>query len=248
MSFVLTYSLGSTPVPGAAGSSSAASGAVAKQASDFREYIAQQSPGFLRQRWGARFMGLIGLSSDTIAEGAQQAVAARFTRSPIFPPDAYELIGAERSMPRFPSETLAAYRERVLDAWNAWRNAGTEIGLIDQLSYFPVTAEVYANADWDWDSDSENWSRFWVVLTDHGWTDDGAWGDPGIWGDGGTWGSSASLEEVRSIQALIRQWKPGHMVCVHVVVVLDENAWSPTPSGDWDRMENRSDAAIYWPG
>lgn len=247
MSFVLTYSLSSPPVSGAAGSSQS-SGSTSIRARDFREYIFQQSPGFLRQKWGARLMGLVGLAADISAEGAQQAIAARFSQSPIFPPDAYALIGSERSMPRFPSETLASYRERVLDAWNAWRNAGTEIGLIDQLSYFPVTAQIYTNADWDWDGDASNWSRFWVVLTDHGWTDDGTWDDPGIWDDGGTWDSTASIEEVRSIQALIRQWKPGHMVCVNVVVVLDANAWSPTPTGDWDRMENRNEAASYWPG
>jgi len=242
-SYSLTTPPSTAPVPAQAGTPP-----VTRQARDWREWMYRQSPGFLRNTWGQRFMGVLGLMLDALSEGTQQAVTARFFKSKTFPDDAYPLLGAERSMPRFPAESLAAYRARVLDAWNAWQQAGTAIGIIDQLGKLGFTATIYQNHEWDWDSDPANWSRIWVVITAHPWTNDGDWGDPGIWGDGGTWGSNASREEVRSVQNLVRQWKPAHVVVEHVIVVLDGGSWSPTPTGDWDRWENRSAAAIYWPG
>jgi hypothetical protein len=91
------------------------------------------------------------------------------------------------------------------------------------------------------------WSRFWVVLTDHSWTDDGTWGDPGTWGDGGTWATTATPDEVRAVRNIVRLFKGAHEVCTFVVVVLDEPTWdTEQPDGTWGNPINRSEAAAYW--
>src|SRR5690606_37201251 len=149
----------------------------------------------------------MGMMFDLLAEGAQAAVLASKFGSEYFAPDALDYIGVERNLPRFPGETDTNYEARLRDAWNLWRQAGTNGGIIAMFDALGIAAEIKTNADWDWDGDTDNWSRFWVVLTDHSWVSDGEWGDPGTWGDGGTWGSNATPDEVRAVRNIVRLFK-----------------------------------------
>ena len=91
------------------------------------------------------------------------------------------------------------------------------------------------------------WSRLWVVLTGHGWVDDGIWDDPGTWDDGGTWDTDATPDEVRATRNIVRLFKSAHEVCPAICVVLDELPWAANqPDGTWGNPLNRSLSAAYW--
>lgn len=51
------------------------------------------------------------------------------------PEDALRLLGEERGLQRYPGEHLAAYRNRVLNAWTFWSQAGTLPGMVAALEH-----------------------------------------------------------------------------------------------------------------
>jgi hypothetical protein len=210
------------------------------------------SPTVFRGTSGEKLLaGTIGVFFDAAAEGCNQAVKARFFGSDTFPPSALPYLGAGRSMPRYALDTDDTYIARLRDAWNIWPQAGTAIGIERQLAALGLTATVKdrtTTPTWNWDSDTENWSRFWVVITGHPWSP-WTWGDGTLFGDGHTWGSDATVDEVRSVRALVRKWKPAQVVCDHIIVVMDEPTWdAQQPDGSWNNPAMRNPAAIYWKG
>lgn len=219
---------------------------------DFREWASLLSPGSWRAYWGTRFIGgAIGLLFDMLAEGASIAVFVSKMGSRNFPDDSPDLLGIERNMPRFPGEATTSYTQRLKDAWKLWRESGTSGGINKMFfRWLPATSVTFhTNASWDWDSQPTNWSRLWVVLIAHPWTDDGTWDDPGTWDDGGTWDTTATADEVRAARDIVRSFKSGHEICVAICVVLDEVTWNANqPDGTWGDVTNRTPAASYWDG
>lgn len=220
-------------------------------AKDYREYTKNTSPGFLKGTLGERLVGALhGLFADFIAECVQEAVLARFITSPTFLPDsALGPIGEGRLLPRYAFETDASYQEAVQRPWSAWSQAGTAAEMARQFARTGVTVTVKRNGetDWQWDYDTDDWSRFWLLVTDHPWPGDSNWGDRGDWGDGGVWGLAdvAGTAGVETLRAVVRQWKPAHIRCASIVVIVDNSVWA-NPSGyDWDQPENRSEGALY---
>lgn len=206
----------------------------------------------------------IGFLHDVMAEFALQASKGGLMRSNTFHVSGLPLIGTERQMPRYPSESDAEYLLRLRDAWTAWGKSGNFNAIVDQLAVIGLTAEIWEQGQkgpapargssviWNWDDDAANWSRFFVVITGHPWVSDGDWGDPGTWGDGGTWGSTATPEEVQTAQAIATHWKDAEAVYPHIIIVLDSGTWAgvkPVTTGDrYDVPANRSDSAIYLDG
>ena len=218
----------------------------------FQRYAADAlSPTVFQGDNGQKLMpGTLGVFFDAAAEGCNQAIKARFFGSDTFPPSALPYLGDGRAMPRYPIDTDASYLARRRDAWNIWKQAGTKIGIDRQFAALGLTASVKdrSTPGWNWDGDTDNWSRFWVVITAHPWTT-WTWGSGVLYGDGHTWGSTATLEDVRSVRALVRKWKPAHTVCDHIIVVMDAVTWAAEqPDGTWYNPANRSGAAIYWKG
>lgn len=213
---------------------------------DFRTFAKRLAHLPLSFLMGERFVGLIGLMFDMLAEGAMLAVAARSLLSRTFPEDALPLIGNERNLPRYPGETLTAYADRLWRAWKIWEQAGSDIGTIQQFAAYGATCTVVKNADWNWDGDTTK-SRIWYVLRGHGFKRGNKCGDGVILGGGSTLGSTASVQQVQAARVLARTFKPGHMRVERIVVVVNPAAVI-TPTGNWDAPENRSPDAIYWAG
>jgi hypothetical protein len=216
---------------------------------DYRDYVFNLSPVFLRGINGERYVGAaLGLMSDTFMEAVQQAVLARSFTSPTFPADASAHLGKDRLLPQYPMEDNDVYLAVIKDAWNVWAQAGTDLGLIRQFDRIGVTVEIKGNHEWNWDGSTADWSRFWVIVTNHSWSTDGFWSSPGTWGDGGVWGLSdgppgAALAD--SLRGIVAQWKPVHYRCEKIIIVLDPANWTETPDGTWDQWENRDTGAVY---
>lgn len=209
----------------------------------FRKWAIDNAPTWLRGTWGGKLTEMFGFLFDTIEETNFEAGAAGSLEAPTFPADAIGLIGSERNMERYNSETDDQYATRIHGAWVAWPQAGTRNGLLSQLAGAGFDAEIKEMRDWDWDGNAANWSRIWVVIHNTGWVRT-TWGDGRKWGEG-VWGVNAPRDVVHTLRRLIRKWKPAHVVAI-VVVVLDEVTWAlEQPDGSWDIPANRSRSALY---
>lgn len=257
----------------------------------FRDIAWALSPPRLRTTKAARMVyALIGLPLDMIAEAAKQATLARFPS--YCPEDTLPLHGRDRGIRRGPLENVAAYRTRLLLWLDAWRSAGVGRGLLDQLAGYlsPQTCRVRIwtqigviytrEADgtfaisratrglFNWDGQTSLWARFWLIIDSIGgvpWSRDGTWGDGEVWGEGVglTWGSTATIDQVETIRAIIADWKPAQSVCKNIIISFDASAFAPTdaspplPDGSWGHWSKnvsgvqvpaRDDRAIYWGG
>jgi hypothetical protein len=185
----------------------------------FRQYMTELAPPWLRGRWGEAWNGTVGTVLDLVAEGALEAVKARFLRHA--PADALPYAGTDRQIERAPSESEVTYRARLLGAFETWRLAGTNKGITTALAVIGYPkARVFENHDW-FPSDPR-WWRFWIVIDPpHGFS---AWklGDGtklgmkllGLSTDGDT---KAALDLLRRV---IRKWKAAHTTCERIIIVL----------------------------
>ena len=207
----------------------------------YRQWALENSPPWMRGTWGEKLLNIIGGVFDEAYGAVYQAGAAGSVDAPTFPNDALGLVGSERNIERYPSETDAQFKVRVKGAWESWAQAGT-MRLVAELAAAGFTAVIKENWQWDWDGDSANWSRFWVVITGHDW-ELTQWGE-GVWGEG-VWGCDATIAEAQTLIRLVRKWKPAHAVAI-IVVVFDLDAWdSDQPDGTWGDPANRNTAALY---
>ena len=127
--------------------------------------------------------------------------------------------------------------------------------------------------NWDWDGTpaiTNRWSRFWVIIYPPSslWTTNPDWDDVTgpSWTDPiDTWGSTATDDEVSTIQSLVSEWKPAGTRCVNIIIAFDPASFVPTaarestglPDGYWDhwsrrvggvRVPARLSTARYWDG
>ncbi len=127
-----------------------------------------------------------GALADEHLEYVATALRARYAE--LAPEDGLNLLGAERNFVRYPAESLDAFRQRIIGAWEFWQWAGTEYGLglaLSQLGYNSAIVPVRSY-------DNTRWSEFDVYLYASSRSYDG------------------SQEERNRILAVINQIKPGH--------------------------------------
>ena len=130
--------------------------------------------------------------------------------------------------------------------------------------YHPTTA-------WNWDGDTRRWSRFWLILYPPNtlWTPTVGWGSGDVWGSNTfgdpdtqvTWGSTARLNEVNQIRALVSEWQAPHARCQNIIVAWNTTVFRPDqtapplPDGTWHNyakivsgayVRSRDPSAIYW--
>ena len=237
----------------------------------------------------------LDIIKNAFVERARLGLLVRFpqqdpTGTPA-PDDALAAMGRDRRIVRGLSETSKAYAARLLTWLDTWATAGNPFTLMNQLAAYmgplPMlrTVDVRGNwftrnangtqsallaqANWDWDGAADalrRWSRFWVIIYPNGlWTTDGTWGDGGEWGDGRSWGSTALVSQVKTIQGIVKAWKPAGTRCVNIILAFDNSSFTPTtardgtgiPNGTWGTrattvdgvaVPSRLSTARYWDG
>ena len=226
----------------------------------YRDWLQKGSTTWLAGEVSSRFVqGVWGLIGDMIADAMIEGLwLSKLAMGEAKAEDTLRLTGAERRMWRYPGEPLDTYRLRLMNAWDTYEFAGTDQSIEQQFANMGLTAEVFENPDWDWDGDAgnEKWWRFWVVIhPPHPWITGYRYGETPV-GDGMrygdpyfTYGTTMSVYDVQAVRDLVRQWKPAHMQCVYIIIVLDETAWlADLPDGSWNSSANRNPAAIYISG
>lgn len=221
----------------------------------FREAAWNLSPARLRTAKAARMVyAFIGIPLDAIAEGAEQAVNARFPEK--CPEDALPYLGRDRSIIRGPEEGATSYRLRLRLWRESWRGAGVGRAMLDQIAGFltpqtcrmriwtqvgvvytreasgAFTVERASGGTWNWDGQADLWARFWVIIYSNGgvpWTRAPRWGSGGTWVSrpGLTWGSSATVSEARSIRGIVDEFKPAASQCRNVIIAFDATMFAP---------------------
>jgi hypothetical protein len=140
-------------------------------------------------------------------------------RDPNSPDDVLPLVGAERGLPRYPIETPDQYRARLLDAWNAYKFAGSEQTIERQfeLAGYPGVDITFDPAALGPNGEAAPyWSQFWVYFphsSGHPVTGDGAHYNAFTWGDGTLYGVGTSIDFYALIHGIVRKWKPSRWIC-----------------------------------
>jgi hypothetical protein len=184
----------------------------------FRDYMIELAPPWLRGRWGEAWNGTVGLVMDMTAEGAMQAVKARFLKRG--PADALPYAGTDRQIERAPGEPDDVYRARLLAAFETWRLAGTNKGILTALAVIGYSkARIFESHDWY--PIDPRWWRFWLVIEPpHAFTSwklgDGTKLGTKLLGLGGA-EAKAALDLLRRV---VRKWKAAHTVCEKIIIVL----------------------------
>lgn len=188
---------------------------------NYREFVATIVPRVLRGRFGRAFAGTTAFMFDALAASLKQAVRSAWVGdTPGNGPahDGLSASGSELSLPRYPRETWSQYHERLQRAWTDWPLAGDETSIVSQLAAagWPG-AEVQFEADWP--SLLTTWSQF-VVFFPEGThlvlpaAEIGSF----LIGDGTLIGPrNITLEDIATLRAIIRKFKPAHWVCRYVV-------------------------------
>lgn len=198
----------------------------------YKQYAEDTAPAWGAEYW-LRLHSVLGLFIDTLAEGIAQAVRARFIDQA--PADALNHIAQERGLEPGPTETVAQFRDRLQQAFEAYLFAGTEQAILDQLAAVGFTdVTVYENEDW-YPGTSE-WWRFWVVFDPpHSFPEPtGAW-DTSVW-DAFTWDGVPDAT-ITLMQRIIRKWKSAHSKLVAGIIVHTGSIWDHSLTWDsstWD--------------
>lgn len=127
-----------------------------------------------------------GALADEHLEYVATALRGRYAE--LAPEDALNLLGAERNFVRYPAESLDAFRQRIIGAWEFWQWAGTEYGMGLALSQLGYNSAIVPVRNYD----NTRWSEFDVYLY------------------AGTRSYDGSVEEKNRILAIINQIKPAH--------------------------------------
>lgn len=228
----------------------------------FRDYIKKISPPWLANTYGERLLFGIALPVDALFDMLNQGIKARMPGYGTS--TALTLIGNDRSLPRYASESDFAYIFRLQNAFDTWHLAGGIVNFLSQLAvYFLPAAPRFrvvsgdrlwytysagvatrtfsAMPNWLWDTTSNAWWRSWVIIDPLalGWTVGPVFGAAGvtIGGTTRTIGSSVTQSQASEIFALVRKWKPAHTYLVSVMITFDTNLFEATDAYGADQPD-----------
>lgn len=202
----------------------------------FREQLLDLSPPWLRAYWSERFMGLVlGYVHDVAAEALGFALRQGWIADNVVPVDALPHQGRNFGLRRYPIETPPQFITRMRQAWDLWEHAGHESPIESQLATLGfVGAQVFTPGIAAIDPVGY-WSHFVVYFP---------LGSHPIWSAGPAWGSFSwgeqywgpvgiSGDELETIRAVIRQWKPADWICRAIVFQLTGTSWGTSPWGSF---------------
>lgn len=160
----------------------------------------------------------------------------------------------------------------LLRQLRAYLQADVKVATVDRRgNWYQINADgseiaTLYSGPFDWDGEPLSaWSRFWVVIYPVDgvpWSVSPDWGDSTLWGDG-LWGhpeltigTTATTDQVVSIRAIIRDWKPVNAVCEWIILAFDPASFQPSysPGGTWGTWGNHTGAPVrlstarYWRG
>lgn len=175
----------------------------------FLEWVESWSPAHFSGELSAGWFGvLIGLRGNLLAECSRLVLVGPWLSHPDSPDDILPLVGAEYRMPRYPLETAAQYRARLLRAFEIHDFAGTPACINGQIADAQLVGEVLFQPMHPGpapDFLTPYWSQFWITTT------------------------STSAEELTTLRQIARRWKPVEWILRYLIV---ETPALLSPTGD----------------
>ena len=162
-----------------------------------RDQIKTICPSWLQDGVGERLMYALGLAADAILDKLTRAIDARCPGRTT-DDGAIAALCNDRQIVRGPNESASAIGSRLQSAFDSWRMAGTETGLLTQLlgyaSPYQITATVVANSYFPYGLSAGNripikQASMWGTLSQIGLSATHAQSVPGNW----SWDDSTSV-------------------------------------------------------
>lgn len=200
---------------------------------DFQESLAAY---WLRAEPGGFWLRAVGSAKDRLEHWLREGVLARWLQISGGNYDAFALSRAayERQTDQFPGETTTAHVARVRAAFDDWSRAGTAFKLAEIIT--------------EWQTSLYGFYSVYVVEGNGRWWQTGsiqfdvtAGIGPSQWGNFGFWNACAAIFVLNStgagpgaapevatdsLRALVKAWKPGHVIWSRFIIVqLDTNMW-----------------------
>ncbi len=212
-------------------------------ADNYKDFMEDISPPWLREKKGARYVRSLGDSIDAMVQPVKQGVKVRFPL--IAPRDALAVLGEERGLPKSVAETYEQYASRLQQAWETWPWAGTPTGVLQALydaGYTEAHLLIKRGRDFSLDGDrhlvtvemgfeleldrpESFWSVFLLVIP--------SWdGTPPVDGS----------DEAEAMKKLVRKWKAAHATMDRIVIVEDGLIWGYPSTQEW------GDPGLVWGG
>lgn len=188
---------------------------------DFVDFVFSKLPGPWSKpsSLAAGFFGVLcGDTGNRLAQGLSIAVRMPLLKDSESPDDVLPLIGDERTMPRYPIETPAQYRARLISAWDTFGAIGEPtIPAQFALAGYPGVQIQFKPAELGPNGEAAPyWSQFWLYFphsSGHPVTTDGAhWGSFN-WGDGTLYGLGVTIDFYVLIHGIVRLFKPSRWIC-----------------------------------
>lgn len=225
-------------------------------AKSFRQYHAVLSPGWLLERFGARWADAFGNAKDWVVAGAKDAVKAKLPR--IAPFDALDDIASERMLERGATETEAQFRARLVDAWSVWPWAGTAYGVLTALKIAGWDRVILAQerrrmfqldaagnlvittltAGWEADPGADtSWALFDVIFDNVAFN---------YWPGGPP---AEDSQDAITIKRVIRTWKAGHAQTGRIIILTAGRLWGYPLGSTWATWNGGTwggNTATYW--
>ncbi len=183
---------------------------------NWREFVSNLGPDFMRGYWGERLMGNLALTADILSEWATQAHRSGLVTGGLLHADFLRLIGLARSLPQYPAETNAQYQARLGRAWADWQLAGTDASIIGQLGAAGIagaTIVTHTDRRGPHGEAAPYWSQFWVGIPAASLNL-----VPPVWGRmiwGTFWWGTAMVErsQAQMFWTIVRKFKPTDWFC-----------------------------------
>lgn len=192
-----------------------------------------------------------------------RAKEAAFCALPLFcPEEALYYHSVNRGVERWPGESVASWRARVVSAPKDLSWAGTDYGVVEALRALGLTAVIVRDAGvvysagtwtanpWVYDGASQ-WARQWVIITGHPWTLEhstrtalaGAYASATAYGaTGKIAGISASANEITTLIRTVRKWAAA-VVETRILVVMRGRVFG-YPAGSFSALYASDDSVV----
>ena len=215
----------------------------------YRDFIKGLAPAWLRNAVAQMWLDVFGQAMDDAIARAQGAAQLKSPTSPttdLPPEDRLLAIGGERQIIRGYADTLTAFSDKLVLAWERWYYGGTALGLLrvlNDLGYTQAKVMIRNRIAYSLDG-SGNLVR--TTLPAGSWfTGSGFWNEfdiffavaptPGT-GAPSDWSvalPSPTSDEVLALKKQIALWKPAHARACRIVVLGSGNLWGWPTSLTW---------------
>ena len=212
---------------------------MAATASTFAALQQRVTPRWMKRPKVKALVSQLYLQADAVVDRMAGAITARCVE--LCPDDALDAIGATCALPRAVGESDADYRAYLRDPFARWAKAGTDAGLIAELTHAGLR-------------DVQIWDHT-RIITELGVPEGTAFGgitsyffvfaqappalaaavqynDGTRYRTGALWGMRASRAYVEAWRRVVRDWKAGGTSCRFLCLALDNTATIDPGAGD----------------